>query len=157
MNHKWLSCLCTSISATYFPWKNMSILSVYLSPYFCEGSASSRHLCFIHTCSLQGLLLEQITYLPEKLWAKLTGCLLHGLPQIDSTESYNGLDWKWPYRTSGSKSPAMSRDTFYCTTLLKAPYQLGLEYFQGGGIHHFSGQPVSVPHHPHSKECLPDT
>jgi len=33
--------------------------------------------------------------------------------------------------------------------------QLGLEHSQGGGIHHFSGQPVSVPHHPHSKEFLP--
>jgi len=34
--------------------------------------------------------------------------------------------------------------------------QPGLEHFQGGGIHNFSGQPVPVPHHPHSKEFLPN-
>jgi len=33
--------------------------------------------------------------------------------------------------------------------------QPGLEHFQGGGINHFSGQPVPVPYNPHSKELLP--
>jgi len=28
------------------------------------------------------------------------------------------------------------------------PIQPDLEHFQGGGIHSFSGQPVTVPHHP---------
>ena len=32
--------------------------------------------------------------------------------------------------------------------------QPGLEHCQGGGSHSFSGQPVPVPHHPHSKEFL---
>jgi len=30
--------------------------------------------------------------------------------------------------------------------------QPGLEHFQGGGTHNFSGESVPVPHHPHSKE-----
>jgi len=32
-----------------------------------------------------------------------------------------------------------------------SPIQPGLERCQGGGIHSFSGQPVPVPHHLHSK------
>ena len=35
------------------------------------------------------------------------------------------------------------------------PIQPGFDHFQGGGIHSFSGWPAPVPHHPHSKECLP--
>jgi len=34
--------------------------------------------------------------------------------------------------------------------------QPGLKHFQGGGIHNFSGQPVSVFHHPHGEEFLPN-
>ena len=34
--------------------------------------------------------------------------------------------------------------------------QPGLEPCQGGGSHSFSGQPVSVPHHPHGEEFLPN-
>jgi len=32
--------------------------------------------------------------------------------------------------------------------------QPGLEQFQGGATHNFSGQLVPVPHHPHSKEFI---
>jgi len=34
--------------------------------------------------------------------------------------------------------------------------QPGLEYFQGGDIHSFSGQPVPVFHHPPGEEFLPN-
>jgi len=37
----------------------------------------------------------------------------------------------------------------------QSPIQPGLEHFQGGGIHSFSGQTLSVLHHPHSKKYLP--
>ncbi|KAK4813670.1 hypothetical protein QYF61_017637, partial [Mycteria americana] len=37
----------------------------------------------------------------------------------------------------------------------QSPIQPGLKHFQGWGIHNFSGQPVPVPHHPHSEEFLP--
>jgi len=37
--------------------------------------------------------------------------------------------------------------TLHCSK----PHQPGLERFQGGDIHKFSGHPVPVPHHPHSK------
>jgi len=37
----------------------------------------------------------------------------------------------------------------------QSPIQPGLEHCQGGGSHSFSGKPVPVPHHPHSKEFLP--
>ena len=36
----------------------------------------------------------------------------------------------------------------------QSPMQHDLEHFQGGGIHSFSGQPVPVSHHPHSKKLL---
>ena len=35
------------------------------------------------------------------------------------------------------------------------PVQPGHEHFQMWAIHSFSGQPVPVPHHHHSKEFLP--
>jgi len=34
--------------------------------------------------------------------------------------------------------------------------QPGLEHFQGGGIHTFSGQPGPVFHHPYGEEFLPN-
>ena len=37
----------------------------------------------------------------------------------------------------------------------QSPVQPGLEPFQGGGSHSFSGQPVPVSHHPHREELLP--
>jgi len=34
----------------------------------------------------------------------------------------------------------------------QSPVQPGLEHFQGGDSHSFSGQPVPVFHHPHGEE-----
>jgi len=34
--------------------------------------------------------------------------------------------------------------------------QPGLEHFQRGGIHSFSGQPVPAFYHPHGEEFLPN-
>jgi len=36
----------------------------------------------------------------------------------------------------------------------QSPIQPGLEHCQGEGSHNFSGQPVPVPHHPHSKQFI---
>ena len=36
----------------------------------------------------------------------------------------------------------------------QSPFQPNLENFQGGDIYNFSGQPVPVFHHPHSKQYL---
>ena len=36
------------------------------------------------------------------------------------------------------------------------PIQLAFEYLQGWGTHSLSGQPAPVPHHPLSKEYLPN-
>jgi len=51
------------------------------------------------------------------------------------------------------------RDHLVTTTppldqVAQSPVQPGLEHCQGGAINSFSGQPVPVPHHPHSKEPL---
>jgi len=37
----------------------------------------------------------------------------------------------------------------------QSPIQPGLEHCRAGGSHSFSGQPVSLPHHPHGEEFLP--
>jgi len=50
-----------------------------------------------------------------------------------------------PCHEQGCHSPALAAE---------GSIQPGLEYFQGWGVHSFSGQPVPVPHHPVSKEFL---
>ena len=47
-------------------------------------------------------------------------------------ESWNGLGWKEPYRSSRSKPPAMGRDTFHQTRLLQAPSNLALNTAREG-------------------------
>ena len=49
-----------------------------------------------------------------------------------SLESQNGLGWKGPYRSSSSNPPAMGRDTFHQTRLLKAPANLALNTAREG-------------------------
>jgi len=40
--------------------------------------------------------------------------------------------------------------------VVQSPIQPGFECFQERGIHSLPGEPVPVPHHPHSKEFLPN-
>jgi len=47
-------------------------------------------------------------------------------------ESWNGLGWKGPYRSSGSNPPAMGRDSFHQTRLLRAPSNLALNTAREG-------------------------
>jgi len=68
--------------------------------------------------------------------------------------SQNGLGWQGPYRSSSSNPPATGQGHLPLDQVAQSPIQPGLEPCQGGGIYNFSGQPVSVPHHPHSKEFL---
>ena len=39
--------------------------------------------------------------------------------------------------------------------VVQSPIKPGLEHFQGGDIHGFSGQPVPVAHHAHCKTLIP--
>ena len=59
-----------------------------------------------------------------------TGCSTRFLPVI--IESQHDLGWKGPYRSSSSNSPAMGRDTFHQTRLLKAPFNLALNSAREG-------------------------
>jgi len=47
-------------------------------------------------------------------------------------ESWNGLDWKGPYISSSSNPPAMGRDPFHQTRLLKTPSNLALNTAREG-------------------------
>lgn len=49
-----------------------------------------------------------------------------------------------------------SRDTFHLNRLLRASFNLALNTARMG-VHNFCTQSVPVPHHPHSKEFLPNT
>ena len=49
----------------------------------------------------------------------------------------------------------MGRDTSHYTMSPKALSNLALNTARDGAIHNFLGQPIPVPHHPHSKELLP--
>jgi len=52
-------------------------------------------------------------------------------------------------------NPCRGQGHFSPDQVAQSPIQPGLEHCQGGGSHSFSGQPVPVPHHPHSEEFLP--
>jgi len=52
-------------------------------------------------------------------------------------------------------TPCHRQGHFPLDQVAQSHIQPGLEHFQGGGTHSFSGQPVPSPHHPHSKEFLP--
>lgn len=52
---------------------------------------------------------------------------------------------KWlGWEISSSSNPAMGRDTFHCTRLLKALSNLALNPAKGWGVHNLPGQPVPV-------------
>jgi len=52
------------------------------------------------------------------------------------------------------QAPFHVQGLFPLQHIAQSPVQPGLELFQGQDIHNFSGQPVPVPHHPHSKEFI---
>lgn len=51
--------------------------------------------------------------------------------------------------------PAMGHGDLPLDQVAQDPIQPVLQNFQGWDIHHFSGQHVPVPQHPHNKEFLP--
>ena len=56
-------------------------------------------------------------------------CLQQSSENMDVSyfiESWNGLGWKGPERSSGSNPPAISRDIFHQTRLLRAPSNLAV-------------------------------
>ena len=57
---------------------------------------------------------------------------LCNLTQTFSIESQNSLGWKGPYRSPGSKHPAMGRDTFHQPRVLRAPSSLALNTAREG-------------------------
>lgn len=53
-------------------------------------------------------------------------------------------------------TPLTWAETPFTKHVAQSPIPPALEHFLGWGIHNYSGEPVPVPHHPHSKELLPD-
>jgi len=73
--------------------------------------------------------------------------------------SLNHLRWKGPLKALSTPQQwagtptAPSGSSIRCS----APVQPDLECLRRWGIHHLSGQPVPVPHHPYLKTLLPFT
>ena len=72
-------------------------------------------------------------------------------------ESQNGLGWKGHLKIISFQLPCHGQGHLPLDQVAQSPIQPDFDHFQGWGIHSFSGQPVPVPHHPHSKEFLPYT
>lgn len=53
-------------------------------------------------------------------------------------------------------TPLPQQVYFPLDQVAQSSMQPGLEHLQGWGIQSFSGQSISVPHHPHSKELPPN-
>ena len=67
-------------------------------------------------------------------------------------ELYSGLDWEGTFKIQAlsSSKPCYRQGHFPPDHIVHSPMQPVPEYFQGGGIHNLTGQPVPVSHHPHS-------
>lgn len=55
-----------------------------------------------------------------------------------------------------SHLPAMGGDIFHLSRVAQSLIQPGPEQFWGWDVHSFPGQPVPIPHHPHSQEFFPN-
>lgn len=84
-------------------------------------------------------------------------CLSKNLMQEYNSFISRMLRLEGTLKTISSQSPAMSRDTSHYIRLLKALYNMAWKHCQVWGIHNIPGQPLSVSHHPDSKEFLPNT
>ena len=92
------------------------------------------------------------------------------LPPWDAGVLSNTDLWKIPcfhriiewFRLEGTfeiiqfQPPCYRQGHFPLDQVVQSPIQPGLQCFQEGGIHGPAGQPVSVSHHTHSKEFLPN-
>jgi len=74
-----------------------------------------------------------------------------------STCSHSITEWfgsEGNFKAHCVQSPCHGQKYLSLDQVAQSPIQPELEYFQGWGIYHLSGQPVPVPHHPHCKKFL---
>lgn len=76
-----------------------------------------------------------------------------GSPRDKGRESWNYLGGKGPLKVVQSK-PLQRAGTSSARSCCSKPHH-GLACFQGRGMHHLSGQPESVFHHPHPMKFSP--
>lgn len=76
-----------------------------------------------------------------------------GSPRDKGRESWNYLGGKGPLKFVQSK-PLQRAGTSSARSCCSKPHH-GLTCFQGRGMHHLSGQPESVFHHPHRMKFSP--
>lgn len=71
-----------------------------------------------------------------------------------SERSQNGLGWKGSQKSPASIQPSChGQGRLLLDRVSQSLIQPG--FFQGWGVHNFSGQPVPASQHPHCKEFLP--
>jgi len=74
----------------------------------------------------------------------------------ESSEITEWLRLEGTFKIIWFQAPCYRQGCLPLDQVAHGPIQPALECFQGGGIHSLTGQPVPVPHHPHSKEFLPN-
>jgi len=73
----------------------------------------------------------------------------------DTSHSWNHRMLEKTIRNHLAQTPFSEQGYLQLDQVAQSPVQPGLECFQGWGIHHLSGQPVPVFHHPYCKIFLP--
>ena len=63
--------------------------------------------------------------------------------------------WEGTFRGHLAQPPCSEHGYLQLDQGAQSPVQPGLECFQGWGMHHLSGQPVPVLHHPYCRKFLP--
>ena len=86
------------------------------------------------------------TYFTEQMWLS-TSCFYHRIIECFGLEG--------TFRGQLAQPPCSEQGHLQLDHVAQSPVQPGLECFQGWGLHHFSGQPVPVFHHPCGKKFLP--
>jgi len=64
------------------------------------------------------------------------------------------LGFEETFRGHLAQPPCSEQGHLQLDQVAQSPVQPGLEHFQGGGSHNFSGEPVPVFHHPHGKKIF---
>jgi len=101
------------------------------------------------------------------LWCSLLQCLttskkkkmtsVRGQGMVWNAQEYRITEWfglEGTFKGHLGPTPSPWQGHLPLDQVAQSLIQPGLEHFQGGGIHNFSGLPVPVSHHPHSEEFL---
>lgn len=120
------------------------------------GVGLGRGLAFNRLCRRDLLAWDHSWF--GKSNTQMPSTTVHFLHDIDLSRAQNHrMVWaKRDLKDHLAPSPCHGQQCLPLDQVAQSPIQFGLEHRQAWGMHNFSGQPVLVPHHAHSKELNPD-